>query len=849
LDDSINGRAFDDSVDDSAKEARNSSLKRIDWMLDLGKTMRLEAMGDNVTAPYGSLTALNSTGLIRSSISEVILREIAFDYLSLLQTSSAIYERNGDYALGIFSSGWCRFLDNASRSLCGTDDNAVALASGKWLCHECCWKNTSLKAIETRQPADVPCPGGLNLYALPIFANNEVVGAINFGYGDPPKDRKSIERIAKSYHVDPDKLLQLSNEFETRPPFIIEIAKERLKSSARLIGALVESKQLERDLRTERDRVQEYLDVAGVMMVGIDHNERVTLINKKGCQILGVTKEDVIGRNWFENFVPMTIREKLRQAFYQILQGAVDRFLTNEGRVINSNGQERLIGWNTAVIRDEMGNITNILSSGEDITERRLMEDMLYLEKEQLKTTLMSVGDGVISTDIDGRIMLMNHVSEQLTGWSQADAIGKPFKQVFSIIHEKSREEGHDPVSQVLKTGEPFEMDTDMVLIAKDGSEHPVEDTAAPIWDAQGKLCGVVIVFRDCTESRKKEEEISRLSYRDPLTGLHNRRSYEQELNRLDKNPYYPLTLIMGDVNGLKITNDVFGHSVGDELLQKVAEVLKRECRSNDIVARIGGDEFVILLPQIDAQHADLIVKRLNAAIKREKINDMVLSVSFGSAVKVDESEHIADIFNLAENDMYRNKISEGSHSRTLIVDLLLESLFRNNEWEKNHSAKVADISKRIAIAMGFSLTEANIIAKAGYLHDLGKIAMDMNVFTKPDSLTDTEWLEVKRHPEVGYTILNSVNKYAPLAEFVLCHHERWDGKGYPRGLEAEAIPVESRIITIADAFAAMTSERSYRAVRNNDEAIEELKNHAGTQFDPEIVKIFVKLIHDGALP
>ena len=662
MDDTVNGL----EVDDIEKEGRISSLKRRDWMLDLGKTMRLDAVGDDVTAPYGSLTTLNTTGLIRNSISEEILREIAFDYLSLMKTSSAIYERNGDYALGIFSSGWCRFLDTASRNLCETDDNAVALGSGKWICHECCWKHTSLKAIETGHPADTPCPGGLRLYALPIFANNEVIGAINFGYGDPPNDRQSIERIASLFHVDPEKLFQLSKEFETRPPFIIEIAKERLKSSARLIGAMVESKQLERELRTERDRVQEYLDVAGVIMIGIDRNERVTLINKKGCEFLGVTKEEVIGRNWIEDFIPITIREKLREVFERILQGEMDQFKRFENWVINSSGQERLIGWNNSVIRDELGNITNILSSGEDITERRLMEDLLYLEKEQLKTTLMSVGDGVISTDIDGRVLLMNHVSEQLTGWSQADALGTQFSEIFTIVHEKSRKKGRNPVSHVLKTGEIVEMDANMVLIAKDGSEHPVEDTAAPIRDAQGKLSGVVIVFRDCTESRRKEEEIKRLSYRDQLTGLHNRRSYEQELDRLDDKTYYPLTLIMADVNGLKITNDVFGHSAGDELLQKVAEVLKRECRSNDIVARIGGDEFVILLPQTDALHADLIVKRINTAIRQEKIKGMDLSVSFGFAVKESVSEHITDIFNRAEDDMYRNKVSEASHSRRL---------------------------------------------------------------------------------------------------------------------------------------------------------------------------------------
>jgi PAS domain-containing protein len=263
----------------------DQGLKRIEWMLSQAKSHALD-IRNSALPSYGDLTSLNLGGLIRSSISDSILTDIAVDYLSLLKTSSAIYERNGDYALGLFSSGWCRYLDSASRRLCGCDDNKAALCSGKWLCHESCWTEASLSAITTRDSVDIPCAGGLRLYAIPIIANDEVVGAINFGYGDPPRDPAELMRIATAFKVDYQELYKSAMEYESRPPFIIEIAKERLLSSARLIGSMVESKLAERKLRAERDRVKEYMDVAGVMLTSIDLSGTITMINRRGCELL-----------------------------------------------------------------------------------------------------------------------------------------------------------------------------------------------------------------------------------------------------------------------------------------------------------------------------------------------------------------------------------------------------------------------------------------------------------------------------------------------------------------------------------------------------------------------------------
>lgn len=223
-------------------------LRRLEWMLTK-KTAGTDSANEIQVPAYGDLTELNKNGLILNSVGRDVLTEIVNDYLSLLETSTAIYERDGNYALGIFSSGWCRFLDEASRKLCDKNDNNSALKSGKWHCHESCWRDTSLKAIETNAPVDVECKGGIRLYALPINANNEIIGALNFGYGNPPTDYNTLLQIADDYKVPVEELLKLASEYETRPSYIIDLAKKRMKASANLIGEIVNRKVSEKQIR------------------------------------------------------------------------------------------------------------------------------------------------------------------------------------------------------------------------------------------------------------------------------------------------------------------------------------------------------------------------------------------------------------------------------------------------------------------------------------------------------------------------------------------------------------------------------------------------------------------------
>ncbi len=467
----------------------------------------------------------------------------------------------------------------------------------------------------------------------------------------------------------------------------------------------------------------------------------------------------------------------------------------------------------------------------------------LYSEKELLKVTLYSIGDGVITTDKNGCVVLMNKVAEELTGWRQKEAIGLHFEKVFEITNDKSGQAILNPIDEVLKTGLILTLQNHTILIAKNGTKLPIADSAAPIKDKNGDVQGAVLVFRDITQEKQKQEEILYLSFHDQLTGLYNRSFFEAELKRLDTERNMPLSIVMADVNGLKLTNDAFGHVVGDKLLQKTADILKNTIRADDIVARLGGDEFVILLPKTMPMEAEEIVKRLTTLTSITKIESGYLSLSFGWAAKSESSEQIEDILKKAENDMYRHKLYESPSMRAKTIDIIIKTLHEKNKREEQHSNRVSSLCKDMGIALNMSGRDINEIKTAGLMHDIGKIAINEDILNKKDKLSEIEWIEIKRHPEIGYRILSSANDMAELAEYILAHHENWDGTGYPKGLKGQEIPVQSRIIAIIDAYDAMTSERPYRRALSEDTAINEIKNNAGTQFDPQIARIFVEKV------
>jgi len=515
----------------------------------------------------------------------------------------------------------------------------------------------------------------------------------------------------------------------------------------------------------------------------------------------------------------------------------------NEVRYYHKNGSTIWVICSGRVIEWDGDKPLRMVGCHMNISKIKELESIITEEKKLFKTTLHSIGDGVISTDKNGNVNIMNTVAETLTGWTNTDAKDKQFQSIFNIINELTRNTCDNPVDKVFKTEEIIEIENHTLLINKNKEEIPIEDSAAPIRDENGNVIGVVVVFRDCTQKKERQKKIEYLSYHDQLTGLYNRHFFEQELKRLDVERNLPFTMAMVDVNGLKLTNDAFGHEAGDTLLKSVSKILKSECRTDDIISRVGGDEFVILLPKTNGDETELIVKRIYKAMGNEKVGNVIISVSIGWETKVNLQEDIKEIFSKAEDNMYRKKITETQSMRNETVKVIMQTLHETNQREKIHSEKVSQISRSIGEAMQLDSDTLKDLEIAALMHDIGKIAINSNILNKTEKLTEAEYDEIKRHSEIGYHILKSVDLYTSIAEYVLSHHERWDGKGYPRGLSGDEIPLISRIITVADSYEAMTANRLYKESFSHEQAIEELKLCSGTQFDPDVVYTFLKKI------
>ncbi len=354
---------------------------------------------------------------------------------------------------------------------------------------------------------------------------------------------------------------------------------------------------------------------------------------------------------------------------------------------------------------------------------------------------------------------------------------------------------------------------------------------------------GQFIIYDDVTEVKKVEEQLRYLSFHDKLTDLYNRAYFEEEVKRLDTKRALPLSVVIGDINGLKLINDAFGHSRGDELLKKIAGIFKKQFREDDIIARWGGDEFSILLPNTSEDNTLKIIKRIKEACKRNSTRIMPLSISIGSATKKDVKQNIEKVLKDAEDLMYRHKLIEHQSARSSVIASLEKALEEKDYETEDHIKRMKDFTAKFGKKLNLNssrLDELNLLVA---LHDIGKIAIADSILPKPSELTSEEWKVIKKHPEVGYHIAESSLELAPIAEGILYHHEWWNGKGYPRGLKKEKIPLISRVIAIIDAYDAMTHERPYRKALSRKQAVDELKKGSGIQFDPQLVKVFIGLL------
>lgn len=348
-------------------------------------------------------------------------------------------------------------------------------------------------------------------------------------------------------------------------------------------------------------------------------------------------------------------------------------------------------------------------------------------------------------------------------------------------------------------------------------------------------------------ERKSSEERIKHLSFHDVLTGLYNRAYFEEELERYNFPRYYPLSIVMFDVNGLKVINDTFGHSEGDRLLQHLSQILTSVSRQGDILARIGGDEFAILLPSTTSEQAHNFCERIKKACHQDKIEPVYLrpNISLGHTTQEGEYKDINSLLKEADRNMYQDKLFNGKSREKHFLEAFRIILAERDPHTSDHAQRLQELALSLGKRVGLTEYQLGNLKLLALLHDMGKIGIPDSILFKTYILTHSEWKKMREHPRIGYRMAKNIPDFSPIAQEILYHHEYWDGTGYPDGLKGEKIPLLSRIISIIDTYDVMQSHRPYKGPISKTEAIKEIKRCAGTQFDPQLVEIFLKIEND----
>ncbi|MFW6389467.1 MAG: PAS domain S-box protein, partial [Marinilabiliaceae bacterium] len=426
--------------DITKRKQAESEMLQYEWITEKATIGHSERPGP----PYGDVSRYNRSRKILDGVGKQTLADMAHDVMALLDTSIAVYEANGDYAFGEFESGWCRFMDEASFNLCGTNDFREALNCGKWLCHENCWNDSARVAMNSGKPTDIDCVGGIKLYAVPVFANNEVIGCVNIGYGNPPKDDETLRDLSEKYHTRFDELKKKALSYKSRPGFIIELGKKRAEFMARLIGEIIERKSAEDALQRSEEKYRHIAENVTDVVWIIDLEMNPIYVSPSVERSLGITPEDYLKRSISETYPPESL-EKFQKVLKEQLAIEEDpgsdknRIFYLEAKRYYADGT---IGWDAiraTFLRDEQMNPVGIQGTSLDISERVKAEEALR-KSEAIKNKMVSnIGDVIVIIDKDGINQYKSPNITALFGWKPEELVGK---KTWDVVHPDDRDAG-----------------------------------------------------------------------------------------------------------------------------------------------------------------------------------------------------------------------------------------------------------------------------------------------------------------------------------------------------------------------------------------------------------------------
>jgi diguanylate cyclase (GGDEF)-like protein/PAS domain S-box-containing protein len=579
-------------------------------------------------------------------------------------------------------------------------------------------------------------------------------------------------------------------------------------------------------------RLRGLLNNSNSPIIIFDDKGNVVEISVAAEKIIGLSRREMIGKNMNQLGLSGILNNALRLFNNSI---AVGQIIENID-VFTFDGENRFFESRLFPIATKQPNERLFGYLGIDVTDRIMAERALKESEVKYSSYIENAPYAVFVVDENGNYLESNKAATTITGYAKEQFLKM---NIRDLTAPESMEEAIHHFQSLIETGK---MSAELQYRHKDGSIRWWTVDAVTISD--NRFLGFSI---DITARKQAEAELINLNKRDYLTGIYNRRYFETELKRMEAEKLLPLSIIIGDINGVKFINDAFGHAAGDRLILQTAMILNDCCREGDVLARTGGDEFSILMPNTDHAAASEVLRKIQTAIEEfnaANTEDIYRhSVSLGCATKTSEDEDIKEIIKIAEGYMYQRKLLEHTSAHSTIVASIRATMFEKSHETEEHAQRLVSLSKAVGMALDLPQAELDKLELLASLHDIGKVGIRDEILTKPEKLNEMEWAEIKRHPEIGYRIATTSPELSPIAEGILCHHEWWNGGGYPQGLRGENIPLIARIVAVVDAYDAMTNDRPYRKAIDHEEAVNIIKRNAGIQFDPQIVKTFAEIV------
>jgi diguanylate cyclase (GGDEF)-like protein/PAS domain S-box-containing protein len=659
----------------------------------------------------------------------------------------------------------------------------------------------------------------------------------------------------------------------------------------RIVRDITERKRAESELEAEVFASHAVIDHINAGLSLSDKNGHCEIFNHGMQEITGYTMEEINKYDFGILLYPdPEDRQKAISRLNEIVTGKVGTAV--ETKIRAKDGAEKIVSVLTSLIHHKGGDM--FLSVWRDITVRRRAEDALKASETRFRRLFETAQDGILILNGDtGRISEVNQFLIRMLGYSREEFLGKELWEVGAFMDkEKSKAAFHElQVNGYVR----YE---DLPLQAKDGSLINVEfvSNVYSVDAARIIQCNI----RDITDRRRLEvareesnKKFEQLALKDSHTGLYNHRYLEDALTinfTWAERQAGQLSVIMMDLDYFKSINDVYGHVFGDIVLKQFADLLTKTVRPYDIVIRYGGEEFIIISPDTGRDGALILANRILNTMQMHtfgnKAHSIKLKLSLAVATYPDDNVLTGmELVDLADQILNKAKESGGNRVFSSVnvkstaafvplapdINLLKEKIARltkranqslieetlafakalesKDHYTGDHGEKTVHYAVRIARGLNFTDDQIELIKQAAMLHDLGKVGISEQILRKKSKLNKKEFDEIKRHPQIGADIIRPIHSLHPVIPALLYHHERWDGKGYPHGLRKQQIPLAARIITVADVYQSLVSDRPYRPAYSQAKAVTIIKESSGTQFDPAIVKSFLKILRDERHP